>query len=211
MIAGLATLFSQERLLTGLAQALMRLVATDSVAMARLRALHGRVVAIRVDGIGPTLFAAVDGETLILATATAREPDVTLSGKVADFLAFVRARRAAETVPAGRLQIRGDLGTAQALQALLDDLDIDWEALLATQVGEVAAHQVGRGVREAGVRLKAAREAWQEDLVAWLQDEARLLPAPDEVEAFTRGTMAFAADVERLAARIARLRARDTR
>jgi ubiquinone biosynthesis protein UbiJ len=208
VIAGLDALFTQERLLALLAHALTRLIATDSVAMARLRALRGRVAAVHVNGIAPTLYAAVDGDALILATATARDPDVTLSGRIVDFVEFARARRGAETVPAGRLQISGDLGTAQALQALLDDLDVDWEALLAERVGEVAAHQAGRGVRAATARLTAARTAWREDLGAWLQDEARLLPAPDEVEAFMRETMALASDVERLAARFARLRAR---
>ncbi|MEN9726059.1 MAG: hypothetical protein RL434_425, partial [Pseudomonadota bacterium] len=56
--------------------------------------------------------------------------------------------------------------------------------------------------------LRQTAEALQADIPAWLQDERRLVPAADEVETLSREGMSLASDVDRLAARIARLRTR---
>ncbi|MBM4228884.1 MAG: hypothetical protein FJ164_14265 [Gammaproteobacteria bacterium] len=208
MISRLPELLSQEQLLMGLSRAVMRVLQTDSLATARLHALAGRVIGIRITGFDTAIFAAVDDEGLLLARETLREPDVILSGRLADFAAFAQARQGSDAMPAGALKIQGDLATAQAVQRLLDELNLDWEALLAERVGEVAARQIGRGVRQGFAWLRGGAESLRADLPAWLQDESRLVPAAEEVETFTRDGMSLASDVDRLAARIARLHKR---
>lgn len=189
----------------------MRVLNTDSLAAARLHELEGRVIALQVTGSRSILYAALANGNLILATDAMREPDVTLTGRIADFAAYAQARGNAQAAPAGKLQIEGDLATAQATQRLLDDLAIDWEALLATRVGDLAAHQVGRGVRRGLAWLREARAAWAEDIPAYLQQERHWVPTGEEVEALTRDGMALLSDVDRLAARVARLRERRSR
>ncbi len=208
MISRLPELLSREQLLMSLSRAIMQVLRTDSLATARLQALAGRVIGIRITGIETAIFAAVDEDGLLLARETLREPDVVLCGRLADFAAFAQARQASEALPAGALKIQGDLATAQAVQRLLDELNLDWEALLAERVGEVAARQIGRGVRGGMSWLQQATEALRADIPAWLQDERRLVPAADEVETLARESMSLASDVDRLAARIARLRTR---
>lgn len=203
-------LIAGESLLERAARAIMQVLQTDSVATARLHELAGRVIAIQVNGFATTLYVAVSDGHLMLATSAVREPDVMLAGRIADFASFAQARRTAHATPAGRLQIQGDLATAQTLQRLLDELDIDWEALLAAQIGDLAAHQIGRGVRHALAWFRAARAAWREDIPAFLQQERRWVPAADEVERFARDGISLVSDVDRLAARVARLRDRET-
>jgi ubiquinone biosynthesis protein UbiJ len=204
----LKSLLTREALLARCANAIMRVLHTDSLASARLREFTGRVIALQINGVDTTVYAAVDDGSLLLATSAAREPDVILSGRIADFAAFAQARRATQAIPAGKLQIQGDLATAQSLQRLLDELDIDWEALLAAQVGDLAAHQIGRGVRHGLAWLREARAAWVEDVPAYLQHERHWVPTTDDVERFAREGMALVSDVDRLAARVARLRDR---
>ncbi len=189
----------------------MRVLSTDSLAMARLQGLTGRVIAVQVRGFETTLYMAIDGGTLLLATQTASSPDVTLSGHVSDFVSFAHARQTTQALPAGRLQIQGDLAVAQAIQQLLDDLDIDWEALLADQVGGVAAHQLGVGIRRGVAWWRETWGAMVEDVPAYLQHERRWVATADDVERFSRDGMTLGSDVERLAARIARLRDRGAR
>jgi ubiquinone biosynthesis protein UbiJ len=137
----------RAQLLDRLAQAITRMLATDAPTVARLRALDGRVMALRLSGFATGLYVAVVDGGLLLATTTLRPPDVTLEGRLADFLAFARARQAREAPGAGKLRIQGDLGTAQAVQRVLDELAIDWEELLVPYLGDVVAHQLGRGMR----------------------------------------------------------------
>jgi len=93
-------------------------------------------------------------------------------------------------------------------QRLLDELALDWEALLAEQVGEVAARQIGRAVSSGVVFLRALGEAFRRYFPAWLQDEQAVVPSAEEVETFTRQSMSLGSDVDRLAARISRLQGR---
>ncbi|MGH8595836.1 MAG: ubiquinone biosynthesis accessory factor UbiJ, partial [Gammaproteobacteria bacterium] len=132
-------------------------------------------------------------------------PDVTLEGQVKDFVAFIRAHHAALGVPPSQLQIQGDLATAQLVQALLDDLSIDWEELLAHYLGDIAAHQVGRGIRHGLQWLSQARAAWAEDLNAYVVDETRLLPNGREVAQLAQASTTLVEEVDRLAARVERL------
>ena len=210
MIAPLTSMLNQAQLLVRLSTAIMQVLNTDSLASARLNELAGRVIALQVSGFSTTVYAALDRGCLILATSAVREPDVTLTGRIADFAAFAQARRNAQTMPAGKLQIQGDLATAQAIQRLLDNLAIDWEALLATRVGDIAAHQIGRGVRRGLAWVREARAAWAQDIPAYLQTETQWVPTAEDVEALTRDGMTLVSDVDRLAARVDRLRARRT-
>jgi ubiquinone biosynthesis accessory factor UbiJ len=195
-------------ILERVAATVTRVIGTDALATARLRTLRDRVIALRLRGREFTLYATVDEAGFVFATESPREADVMLEGSVQDFIAFARARRADQAVPAGAVKIQGDLATAQLVQSLLDDLNIDWEELLAHYFGGVAAHQIGRGVRHGLRRLAEARRAWSEDLTAYLIDETRLVPSADDVEQLTRASMGLVTDVDRLAARVARLSAR---
>lgn len=186
------------------AAAVTRLIETDALATARLRELSGRIIALRLGGYEAALYATVDAAGLALALSAQREPDVALTGSVRDFIAFARARQT-QAVPVGKLQIQGDLATAQLVQTLLDDLNIDWEELLAQAFGDVAARQLGRGIR-GGLRwVSEARARWTQDLSAYLIDESRIVPAPREVEELTRTGMSLVSDVERLGLRVERL------
>ena len=53
------------------------------------------------------------------------------------------------------------------------------------------------------------RQTLEQDLSEYLQHEVRLLPTAAEVEEFLGNSVAFAADVDRLAARIMRLQRKD--
>lgn len=197
-----------SRALSRIAQLCTRLLATDTLAAARLRELEHRLIELRVNGIDASLFVAVDASGLLFATAAPRAADVTLEGKPTEFIAFARARRADLAIPAGTLRIQGDLGTAQTLQRLLDELEIDWEAMLADALGDVPAHQLGRGLRAGLGWLATTRAAWREDLTAFLQTERRLVPVAREIEDWSRAGLGLVNDVERLALRVARLRER---
>ncbi len=197
--------FGTEPMLARASRALMHLLRTDSVALAHLQALDGRVIAIEVKGLNVTLYAAVAGAELWLATASMQSPDVTLSGRVSDFLAFAQARRQAQPAATGKLRIMGDLGSAQAVQRLLEELEIDWEALLAARVGDVPAQQFGRGVRSLVSWWRASAAALTEDLTRFVQQEQPLTPSAEHVRQFAHQTTGLASDVERLAARIAQL------
>jgi ubiquinone biosynthesis protein UbiJ len=85
------------------------------------------------------------------------------------------------------------------------NLDLDWEEPLARLFGDPLGHELGRAARAAFAWHRQALKTFGLNTAEYLQEEARLLPVRDEVEAFLNGVDGVRADVDRLAARLQRL------
>lgn len=204
----IAAAFTPQRALDGIATALNRLLAEQAAVLAQLQPLAGRAIDVRVTRLGWRMCVAIEPQGLVLATRSARQADVTIEGTLTDLIAMGRARQRGEPVPAGRVRIEGDLATVQQAQAAFAALDLDWEALLARYVGGLPARQIARviqGLLSFGTRARAAVE---QDLGEYLRTESRRVPAPVELEDFASVVLRTASDVDRLAARLARLQQR---
>ena len=107
---------------------------------------------------------------------------------------------------AGRLEIQGDTDLAQGFSDVLARLDIDWEEQLSKLTGDVVAHEAGKAVRAAGHWAERTGTIAEQDLREYLQEEAREVPSRAEVDAFGTDVNTLRDDVERLAARVRRLK-----
>lgn len=193
----------------GLEQAINRILTLDPAACGRLAALHGRVIRIALRGTGIELnfVPGHDGRLQLLGSIEG-ETDCTLSGSPVDLIRASDQTEGAAQLFAGHVSIDGDTGIAQRFSEALAGIDIDWEEQLSRLTGDIAAHEIGRGVRVAqreGARIgRSARDSLSE----YLTEEARLLPHALEVEDFLTDVDTLRDDVERLAARIALLERR---
>jgi ubiquinone biosynthesis protein UbiJ len=111
-----------------------------------------------------------------------------------------------ETLKAGELEIEGDAALGQRLQRILGNLDLDWEEPLARLFGDPLGHELGRTARAVFAWHRQALQTFGLNTAEYLQEEARLLPVRYEVEEFLNGVDGVRADVDRLAARIRRLK-----
>ncbi|MCB1155828.1 sterol-binding protein, partial [bacterium] len=90
-------------------------------------------------------------------------------------------------------------------QAILDDMDIDWEEMLSRYTGDIVAHQLGNLVRGANRWLSRSAGVIEQDLGEYLQEEARSLPPRLEVQDWMNEVDAARSDLDRLEARIKRI------
>ena len=193
----------------GLEAALNGYLGLDPVTRERLAALHGRTVGVEILGLGLTLFFTVD-ETGALQVYGRHEgePDCWLRGTPLDLLRAGDRARGADQLFSQRVRIEGDSGLAQRFGAILADLDIDWEEQLARVTGDVVAHEAGSAARAAQDFAQRTGRVAEQNLREYLQEEARLLPTRYEAKEFLDAVDALRDDVERLAARVERLRSR---
>lgn len=193
----------------GLETALNGYLGLDPVTRQRLAALHGRTVGVEMAGLGLTLFFTADEAGVLQVYGRHEgEPDCWLRGTPLDLLRAGDRETGADQLFSQRVRIEGDSGLAQRFGAILGDVDIDWEEHLSRIVGDVAAHEVGsaaRAARELGQRTGRTAE---QNLREYLQEESRLLPTRYEVKEFLDAVDVLRDDVERLAARVERLRNR---
>lgn len=191
-----------------LEKAVNRYLALDPEGAARMTDLHGKVLLIRVTGFDAHLYLIPGPTGIQLFGRYGGEPDCTLRATPLGLIHLGASHRKGDKLFSGEVQIEGDIHLARAFGDFLSGLEVDWEEQLSRLIGDIAAHQVGSKVRAADRWGRRSAATLRQDLKEYLQEEARLLPGPYEIQAFLEEVDQVRDGVERLAARIERLAAR---
>jgi ubiquinone biosynthesis protein UbiJ len=197
---------TKEALLLALEEVLNRVVGMDPYAVRQLSALHGRVVAIHVEGANLTLYFIADqqGRLQVLGNLGG-EPDCRMSGTPLNLMNSALARHKEDALFSGRVTISGDTDLASRFSEILSGLEIDWEEQLSRLTGDVVAHEAGNRMRSFGRWADRTGDISRQNLREYLQEEARLVPTRYEVAQWQNEVDVLRDDSERLVARVARL------
>jgi len=106
------------------------------------------------------------------------------------------------------VEVRGDHDLLRRVRKILKHLDVDWEAALAELIGDVPAHLVGESLRGAASWQKQAAARAGTAAASFSQEEVGLTPGRAETDHFNRQVTLLSEDVDRLAARINKLKVR---
>lgn len=172
----------------------------------RLRKLDGKVVAIELQGMNTTFYLAFDGDRVHVQAHLLGEPDARISGTPLSLMRMrLQGRREQQqSLFGGDVTISGDAELGREVNALLDELDIDWEEQLSRLVGDVVAHEIGSRARAFGDWARQTLDTLSEDGREYLHEEAQLLVSRAELEPFLVDVDVLRDDVERLEKRIER-------
>lgn len=193
-----------DAVLASVESAINQYIALDPEGAARGTELHGRVILIEVTGFGTRIYVIPGSTGVQLFSDYVGEPDCVLRGTPLA-LARLGASRQEEQLFSGEVQVEGDTHLAQVFGDFLGGLEVDWEEQLSRLVGDAAAHQFGSRARAVGRWGQRTGNTLTQDVKEYLQEEARLLPGPYELQAFLDDVDRLRDDVERLAARVERL------
>jgi len=185
-----------------------RLLRQDQETLAAVKNLSGRVIAIEVPAAGVTLMLEFEASGLRLKPAGTASPDVTIRGGPLSLLGLLLSKDLDEPGPTADLEIAGDVNLAQQFQAVMRNLEIDWEEYLSGWTGDTAARKLGllfAGARRCG---RETVHAIAQDVGEYLKYEQEALPDRSEVEEFVAAVDAIRDDAERCRQRIARLERR---
>lgn len=197
---------TRDLILAGIEQSINVLLDMDHEAKKRLAGLHGRIIAIHLDGLELTLYFIPDERgALQLLGSIEGTPDAMLKGSPLDLLRSGDKETGTAQLFGGRVSIEGDTHLAHTFGSVLAGLDIDWEEQLSRLTGDIIAHQTGRTVRAATEYGKTSLGLLEQNLVEYLTEESRLLPHPLEVEEFLQQVDTLRDDTERLQARLERM------
>ena len=192
--------------------ALERAIALDPDTRAALAALDGRSVDLALESPPLALRLTVAGDRLRVGPADARaEADLGVRATLGAVLAQLPrllpgARRGDDAPPVGRMRISGDADLARRLQRLAERFDPDWQQPFAAVFGDVVGVQVANAVRAALRHARDAGGAFASNAAEYLTEESRDVVGRDELNAFFDDVDAVRDDVERIAARVTRLR-----
>lgn len=192
------------RMLEGAVNRALRL---DPEALRRLGELEGRVLLIELaaEGAPPLRFyVSPTASGVRLHLEHDRAPDVTIGGTPAVFLNQLARGPAVSSA----LTVRGDIELGRRFQRILARLDPDWEEGLASVVGDIPAHQLGRLAHGFRAWAGGALRALGDDTAEYLKEESFVLAKRERVEGFLREVDRLRADADRLEKRVERLASR---
>lgn len=188
----------------GMETAFNGLLRYDPDTRTALGELAGRSIAVEVIEFGQSLYLLPVADGMRFSCAGPESADVTIRGHVTALIGMLR-RRPANGNTAGQVEIKGDVHLAQHLQAIVRNMDIDWEEFLSQYLGDVAAHRIGRFGRDLRDYLGQSLLTIGMDISEYLRFESRWLPARVEVDSFLQDVDRIRDDVERAQQRLARL------
>jgi ubiquinone biosynthesis protein UbiJ len=176
----------------------------DPQALQQCAALQGKIIGLDITGLGLSLYFFPGNDGIQVSSHYQGDVDTRLSGSPFGFARLALGSRE-DTLFKGAVEIKGDTETGQQFQDLLANTDWDWEEQLSHITGDVIARQIGNMARRSRQFISSSHNTLEQDVSEYLQEEARLLPTPIEMDDFLEDVDRLRLDVDRLNARIARL------
>ena len=183
-----------------------RLLALDPDALQRCAQLQGYSIAIDITDLDFQLYCHPGGWGLRFSReAPPRELDATISGRLMALVNLATQDDKLSTSIRERVSFHGDVALAQKLQAILVELDIDWEEALAEHTGDVLAFQIHQRAGQLRRWLQQGTESILQTSSEYLREEARLSPTQVEFDRFSSQLTTLKHDVARAEAQLQRL------
>ena len=105
--------------------------------------------------------------------------DTTIFGSISELLGVALASDKADALMNGDVDISGSSALVLDLAKVVQQLDIDWEALISPATGGLIAHQIGKGFRSLIKWGKDSGQTLATSSKEYLEDEIQLLvPKP---------------------------------
>lgn len=187
--------------------ALNRALALDPDTRDGLRALDGRSIALHVAVPRIALQIAVVGDRLQVGPVDdGNDADLSVRSTLGGLISQLPFFRNDNAPPVGKLRIEGDADLARRLQRLAERFDPDWQQPFAAVFGDVVGVQIANAVRSALSHARDAGGALAANAAEYVTEESRDVVARDELNAFFDDVDTVRDGVERVAARVARLR-----
>lgn len=184
--------------------ALARLLALDPGSDALLARLDGRHLVLRLRGAARGVRLRIDGGRVRPVPDSDEPADLALAIDPAGLTAWLGRRGADRGLPTG-LRIEGDLDLARLVERALTEFDPDWEQPFVAAFGATFGPQLARGLGAAFAFARRQARELAGSAAEFATEEARLVAARAEIDDFNAAVDVFRDDVERLAARVARL------
>ncbi len=186
--------------------ALNRALALDPDTRAALARLDGRRIDLALESPPLALSLQVSGERLAVGPVDAADPDLAVRTTLAGVLAQLPFLRRDEATPAGRVRVSGDAELARQLQRMAGRFDPDWQQPFVSVFGEVLGVQLANAFAGALRQARGLGGSLARSAAEFVTEESRDVVGRAELDAFLDDVDLLREDVDRLAARVGRLR-----
>jgi ubiquinone biosynthesis protein UbiJ len=194
--------------LTVLEKAVATALRYDPGTQAQLAKLAGQTLLLECTQPAQSIYLHFTTAGIELSSHHEGELSATLSGRASDILKLLFADQ--HSLYGSGVSISGNAGVLAQLQGLMGQLDIDWELALADAIGTLPAHTLAQALRKTGVWGRERATGAERLVREYLAEESAAVLGRSEFALFVEDIDTTRLALDRLGARIARLRARTT-
>lgn len=193
----------QEPLLTVLASAMNKVLSLDDDMAVKLKPCVGKVLELRVLPMQFCIRLLFMDHGIQFVPNLVSPPDAVIESDIGGYLQLgLGASEKMRTLFQSSVYLSGDVYFAQDVQKVLGQWHIDWEDQLAPYVGDIAAYQLVRVLRQGKQQLKTIQASVWRQMTHYLQYEGAILPTREAVQCFCTEVDQLAMAVDRLEAKI---------
>jgi ubiquinone biosynthesis protein UbiJ len=176
-------------------------IEASTAARERLAELEGKRFGVTVAGTSLKFSAEAVSGSMLLEHGTGTGVDVEIRGGAIDLLKLARSANLSDLRDSG-CTLSGDISVAEQFADLLRLAIPEPEALLADWIGDMPAHALGQAARGLAGWGGRARNAFEQNLAEYLQEEKPTLIPPALAKEFSREVDRIRDDVARAERRI---------
>ena len=188
--------------------ALNRYLDYDPEVPKQLLAMQGKVVELHFRSLELSLYILINATDLDICDDYDGAVDTTISGSPVALAMMGLQSSSVSSLFSGEVTIVGDTELGSRFQALLDNVEVDWEEPLSQLSGDVIAQQVGGLLRGVAGWLEESTNTNALNVSEYLREEQAMLPSKFEEERFKREVDELRLAVDRLEAKVGRLMAK---
>lgn len=175
----------------------------DSASLSRLGRLTGQQILVEVEDVSFLLLIHITDEGIALFKPDTVEAcnltaqDTHVKGPISAFRQLLDGDGFFD----GHLRIQGNAQTLMTLHKVMAEFELDWEGILADQIGDTATSFIAPLLRKKWHWSKTTTTTLQANTLEYLQEEARILPTRIEFEHFVEELENLSTELDRLEAR----------
>lgn len=186
-----------------------RYISADPERANELSQINGKTIKLYLKELNQNIILKINDLSVVELEETADKTDVEIIVSLKVLSDFMLGVDKESMLKNGDLEIKGDAHVASVFQHTMKSIEIDWEDILSDYTGDTIAHHLGVGIRELHALRARMKENFRLDARDFLQDNLQVAVTKEEVDEFMRDVDTMRAQVERLEARLNRLRSAD--
>ncbi len=180
----------------------------DEETLLALQQLGNKTIGFHFINTSLTLYLTPSEEGLSISRESKDKPDVMIKGTPMSFLTMMASKKNSSGVLPSNMELIGDIGLAQRFQQIMQTIELDLEEPLSTWVGDTAAFQIGKFMRNSREFALNAGKTLALDASEYLRFESDVLPDDLLVREYCDEVATLREDVDRLSQRLQKLQQR---
>jgi ubiquinone biosynthesis accessory factor UbiJ len=177
----------------------------DPALLSALAKFDGKRIRIQSDD-WLILVVSINNLGIQLSLRDEDECDTTIFGSISELISVALASDKADALMNGDVDISGSSALVLDLAKIVQQLDIDWEALISPMTGGIIAHQIGKGFRSFIKWGKDSGQTLATSSKEYLEDEIQLLVPQPLAEHFANQVSDLRLATDRAEARLEQIR-----